>query len=208
VYKARQSVLNRIVALKMPLLDRASNVPERLARFRREAEVLACLNHDPDPDFPTLYDVGEYQGHPYIVREFVEGSTLEQLVTARTLSIREGVGVLAAVARAVQRVHGRGIAHRNLHPSNILIAAGGSPKLISFGRVGLLAGSGLLPSGASSVPAESDVRALKEILGWLGAALGQPVPPPASVESLTAFAEALESYLQAGVPPRPWWRFW
>src|SRR5262245_62426151 len=88
VFKARQCALNRIVALKLPFLDPSSNVPERIARFMHEAEILASLTRDSDPDFPTLHEVGEYQRLPYLVREFVEGSTLEQLVTARMLSVR------------------------------------------------------------------------------------------------------------------------
>jgi serine/threonine protein kinase len=169
----------------------------------RSPWALGSLTRDPDPHFPTLYEVGENQGQLYLVREFVEGATLEQFVTARVLGVREGIGALAAVARAVQRVHGRGLAHRNLHPANILIAARGAPKLIGFGRVGMLARPGLMPPGVAGVPAESDVQALKEILGWLGAALGQPIPLPGSVDSPAAFAEALDSYLQEGGPARP-----
>ncbi len=206
VYKMWHSDLNRVVALKM--FDSASNTPEGPARLRREAEALARLTNDADPNFPTLYEIGDYQGHPFLVREFVEGSTFEQLVTAKALSLREAVSVLAAVARAVQRVHGRGFAHRNLQPSNILVAAGGTPKLIGFGRVGLLAGSSMLPPGASGVPAGIDVQALKEMLSWLGAAFGQAPPPTASVGDPTVFAEALDRFLQQRGPSRPWWRFW
>jgi serine/threonine-protein kinase len=208
VYKVRDGRLNQIVALKMPLVESPSDRSVRHARFLREARVLASLNTDHDPDFPTIYGIGVYEGQPYLVRELVEGSTLEQLVTTGALGVREGVGVLAAMARAVQRLHGRGIAHRNLHPSNVLVAARGTPRLIGFGRVGLLAESDKLPSGASGTPAETDVRALQEILTWLGSALGQPIPQLGSVDSLAAFAEALEGYLQGRWASRPWWRFW
>jgi serine/threonine protein kinase len=202
VYKARNTLLNRLVALKMPFLDAAAEISLRVARFYREAEVLARLTLDPDPDFPTLYEVGEYQGQPYFVREFVEASTLEQLGMARTLSLREGLGVVTAVASAVTRVHYRGFVHRNVYPSNVLVSVAGNPKLIGFGRVGLLAGSDFLPAGATGEPAEIDVRALQQMLTWLFTALRQPLPPrleqlrqPGSVASPGAFAEALGSYL-------------
>lgn len=194
VYKARDIALNRVVALKLPPLAPASNMPERLARARREAEVLAQLTCDPRSAFPMLHEVGEYQGQPYFVREFVEGSTFEQLVNARALPFPESVAVLAEVARAVQQMHNLGIAHRNLHPSNILVAASGAAKLIGFGNVGLLAGSDMLPSEALGVPPEVDVQALMDILGWLSAAFGQPAPPTRSVGGPTAFAEALDGY--------------
>jgi serine/threonine-protein kinase len=175
------------------------------ARFFREARVLGYLTGFPDSSFPKLYRVGQSQGQLYLVREFVEGGTLEQLATTRALTLPEGLGVLRAVADAAQRVHGRGLAHRNLHPANVLVTPGHATKLIGFGFVGFLSGSDSVPAGAAGTPAEVDVRALLQLLGWLGASLGQPLPArlealrrPGSVESPGEFAGALGSWLREG----------
>jgi serine/threonine protein kinase len=205
VYKAREDILNRVVALKMPLLASPSEAQVRVARFHREARVLARLTSTPDPNFPELHLVGEYQGQPFYVREFVEGNTLEQMARAGSLTLRQGITVLAAVARAIARIHAQGIAHRNLHPANVLIAVDGTPKLIGFGQVGFLAGSDMLPPGESGASAEVEVRWLQELLRWLCVALQQPVPAglewvmaPGSATTASAFAEDLSSYLKGG----------
>jgi serine/threonine protein kinase len=208
ICQARHSMLSHcIVVLKMPLLDSSTEAPLRITRFRREAEALANLTYQPDPDFPTLYEVGECRGQPYLTREFVDGRTLEELGTSRALGLREALAILAAVAEAVEKVHGRGLAHRNLHPSNVLVVEAGRPKLIGFGRVGILAGSELLPPGATGVSPEVDVRALREMLSWLGGVLCQPIPPgleaiqqPDAVASAGAFADVLGRWLQKEEP--------
>ena len=82
VYKARQNTVNQVVALKLPRVESPSETPIRRDRFLREAQVLAHLTGDPDSDIPTLYAFGMHDEQPYFVREFVEGRTLEQLVTA------------------------------------------------------------------------------------------------------------------------------
>jgi len=207
VYKARHPFVlpDRVVALKMPLLGSASEAPLRLARYHNEWNVLRILTWEPDPAVPTLYLVGGgVPGQPnFYAREFVEGSTLEQLAAARSLTLQEGITVLAAVARAIVRVHTRGIAHCNLHPSNVLVAVDGTPKLIGFGRVELLTGSDMLPPGSAGVLPEVDVRGLQDLLRWLCVTLQQPVPAglewvmaPESATTASAFAEDLDSYLR------------
>jgi serine/threonine protein kinase len=197
VYKARDVRLNRAVALKMPLLGSAADAPLRRARFLREARALGSLATDPDPDFPAIYQVGESQGQLFLAREFVEGGTLEQLAAAGALGLRDGLGILAGVARAVQRVHGRGLAHRRLHPANVLVTPARTARLIGFGLVGPLAGSGM--------PAQLDVRALQQTLGWLAAALRQALPArvealgrPGAVVSPGVLAVLLDRFLQEG----------
>jgi serine/threonine protein kinase len=187
----------------MPFLGSATEARVRVARFRHEAQVLAYLTVSPDSDIPTLYQVGEHQGQPYLVREFVEGRTLEQLVAGGALALREGLGLLARIATVVKRVHGLGFAHRNLQPSNILVTADGAPKVVGFGIVGYLTSSKFLPPGATGVPAEVDVRGLQAMLGWLCGTLRQPVPPllrdvqlGRSVGSVEAFAEVLGGWLR------------
>ncbi|MCI0456735.1 MAG: protein kinase [Gemmataceae bacterium] len=212
VYKARfphiPVISDRLVALKVPSLVAQSEARWRATCFRMECQLLALLTSESDPHFAQLYDVGgpvQEQPLGFYAREFVDGSTLEQLATARSLTLRTGISILATVAEAVSLVHLQGFAHRNLRPSNVLVTAGGMPKLIGFGLVWLLAGTNLLPPGVPGVAPEVDVRALQQMMDWLCATLGQPVPAPleamrqpGSIPSPVRFADALNSYLQAG----------
>jgi serine/threonine protein kinase len=118
VYKARQTSLGRVVALKM-LHAHAAVAPEQLARFRAEAEALARLNH---PNVVTIYDVGEHEGRPYFALEYVAGPSLAQWLAGRPQEPRAAAQLIETVARAVQAVHECGIIHRDLKPANILLA--------------------------------------------------------------------------------------
>jgi eukaryotic-like serine/threonine-protein kinase len=201
VYQARHVALNhRLVTLKLPLSSAGAEERLRNAYFRREAQALAILTSSSDPGFPNLYGAGEYEGRPYLVREFIEGQTLEQMAVGGTLDRREAFVLLAAVAMAVERVHAKGFAHRNVHPSNILVATNDTPKLVGFGRVGILAGSDFLAPGSTGVAAEVDVRALQEMVVWLCGHLRglrpEELRDTASVRTARAFAECLNIRLQ------------
>ncbi len=204
VYEARDAALNRRVALMVPALPPDAERPAKLQRFLRACQALAYLTSQPGGPIPALHMVGEYNGQCFGAREFVEGSTLEQRVVSGSIDLRAGLGIIAAVARVVHWLHGRGLAHRNLSPANVLVATDGTPKLIGFGRVGLLAGSAHLPAGVPGVSPEVDIRAFQGMLGWLCTGLTQPVPPalaavrqPGSVASADALAEAIGGYLLA-----------
>jgi serine/threonine protein kinase len=206
VYKARDGRLNRVVTLKVLLLASGGEGSRQLARFHREARVLACLTGGQKPGIPTLHEVGEYQGLPYYVREYVEGHTLVQRVADRFIGVREGLGVLAAVARTVSRVHEQGFVHRNLRPSNVLIAADGASKLIGFGMA-CPTGPPMVAAGRDAAPTGMDVQALGQMATWLCAGLEQPVPTRlASVcdncsrAGAAEFAEALAGYLDEVQP--------
>jgi serine/threonine protein kinase len=107
VYTARHPVVkpDRLLALKMPSLGSAPEVASRLAGYQNEWNALRVLTWEPDPAIPTLYNVGcDFAGqNNYYVREFVEGSTLEQLVASGAVGLRDGIRVLSTVAGAVQR---------------------------------------------------------------------------------------------------------
>jgi serine/threonine-protein kinase len=129
VYKARQVGLKRLVALKMILAGKYAR-PQDLARFRTEAEAVACLQH---PNIVQIYEVGEQDGHPYFSLEFVNGGSLDRKLHGQALPVRHAAQVLEALARAMHYAHQHGIVHRDLKPSNVLLTAEGTPKVTDFG---------------------------------------------------------------------------
>ncbi len=129
VYKARDSSLDRLVALKIP---RSGNLPDRhgLERFLREARSAAQLRH---PAIVPVHEVGEFDGIPYLVSEFVEGVTLADRLTAGSLTFREAALIVATVADALEHAHEHGVVHRDIKPSNIMLRADDSPAIMDFG---------------------------------------------------------------------------
>jgi serine/threonine protein kinase/Tol biopolymer transport system component len=129
VYRARDTKLNRDVALKVlpPLfaLD-----PDRVARFKREAQVLAALNH---PNIAGIYGLEESDGVNALALELVEGSTLADRVASGALPLDEVIGVGRQIAEALEAAHEKGIIHRDLKPANVKITASGAVKVLDFG---------------------------------------------------------------------------
>jgi tetratricopeptide (TPR) repeat protein len=117
VYRARQIGLNRIVALKMIRYGPDAS-PAAVARFRREAEAVARLQH---PNVVQVYEVGEQHGQPFLALELVEGPSLSEKLGGGPLSPRPAARLVAILARAVDHAHARGIIHRDLKPANVLL---------------------------------------------------------------------------------------
>jgi serine/threonine protein kinase len=126
VYKCSQPGLDRPVAVKVM----ASPADARIERFQREARAAARLTH---ANVVQVYDVGSEGGLHYIVMEYVDGRSLDELIGTPVLTLEKTLGILFAVARALQSAHEQGIIHRDIKPSNILIHRSGQPKLADFG---------------------------------------------------------------------------
>ena len=129
VYRARDSRLNRDVAIKV-LPDSYSSVPERLRRFEQEARAAAALNH---PNILAVYELGTYNGAPYLVSELLEGGTLRERLDDGPLPLRKVIDYGAQIARGLAAAHEKGIIHRDLKPENLFITKDGQVKILDFG---------------------------------------------------------------------------
>jgi serine/threonine protein kinase len=127
VFKARDTRLNRFVAIK--LLPEAAHSAAR-ERFQREALAIAALNH---PNICTLYDAGEQDGRPYLAMELLEGETLYARLARGPISPAQVAQWGAEIADALQAAHAKGILHRDLKPGNIFITQRGAVKVLDFG---------------------------------------------------------------------------
>src|SRR5499427_22168 len=121
VYRARDGTLNRDVAIKV-LPETVAQNAERLARFRREAQVLASLNH---PHIAAIYGLEEARGQYALVLELVEGVTLADRLVSGSLPTSEALPLARQIAEAVDNAHEKGIVHRDLKPANIKITSEG-----------------------------------------------------------------------------------
>lgn len=128
VYLARQLGLSRQVALKTVLRADASRVT--VARFWAEAEVMAAVKH---PNVVQVYELGEYDGRPFMAMEFVPGGSLADRLARGPLTPREAAGLVGQAAAGVGAAHELGVVHRDLKPGNVLLAADGAPKVTDFG---------------------------------------------------------------------------
>ncbi|MDX1385138.1 MAG: serine/threonine-protein kinase, partial [Thermoanaerobaculia bacterium] len=162
VYRARDTQLRRRVALKV-VSDAIANDPDRLARFQREAEVLAALSH---PGIAAIYGLAEADGVRALVLELVEGETLADRVARGPLSVEEAVPIAEQIAAALAAAHAPGIVHRDLKPANVKVATDGSVKVLDFG----LAKATAAPSASGSTAYPSD--AITQAETALGAVIG------------------------------------
>jgi serine/threonine-protein kinase len=158
VYRARDSRLARDVAIKA--LPRAfATDADRLARFHREAQTLASLNH---PNIAAIYGLEEVAGAPYLVLEFVAGETLAARLARGALPTREALALAVQIAAAIEAAHERGIVHRDLKPGNIMVTAADVAKVLDFGLAksdpALGAGDSSSDSPSATVHAEATME--------------------------------------------------
>ena len=129
VYGAHDTKLGRQVAIKI-LPDSFTHDPERLARFRREAHVLAALNH---PHIGAIYGLEEANGRQFLVLELIDGETLADRLTRGRLSVDDSLAIARQIADALESAHEKGIVHRDLKPSNVALTHDGTVKVLDFG---------------------------------------------------------------------------
>ena len=129
VYKARDTRLERIVAIKVLPKDLAAD-QEFVSRFEKEARLASSLNH---PNIITIYEIERSDSILYIAMEFVDGETLAELLDAGPMPIRKACGVAAQIAAGLTKAHEARIVHRDLKPQNVMINRDGLAKILDFG---------------------------------------------------------------------------
>jgi serine/threonine protein kinase/Tol biopolymer transport system component len=145
VYRARDTRLNRAVAIKMLPPERVAD-PNRKLRFVQEAKAASALNH---PNIITIHDIRSASDVDFIVMEFVEGRTLEDLISPKGISARRVLRYGIQAADALAKAHGAGIVHRDLKPSNIMVTPEDRLKILDFGLAKLLEPSETTPEGTT-----------------------------------------------------------
>lgn len=151
VYRAHDTTLKRDVALKVLLPDVADN-PERLARFRREAQILASLNH---PNIAHIHGLEESDGVVALVLELVDGPTLADRIAKGPIALGEALPIAKQIAEALEAAHEQGIIHRDLKPANVKVRDDGTVKVLDFGlarateKAGQARGSGWSGDGVT-----------------------------------------------------------
>jgi eukaryotic-like serine/threonine-protein kinase len=144
VYRARDTKLNRDVALKILPQEFALDA-ERLARFKREAQVLASLNH---PNIAAIYGLEDADGAPALVLELVEGPTLADRIANGPIPINDALPIARQMAEAIEAAHEKGVIHRDLKPANVKFTADGAVKVLDFGLAKILEAGGAPAGGA------------------------------------------------------------
>src|ERR1700740_3097012 len=146
VYRAKDTRLEREVAIKTLSLDRCSP-PEALSRFEQEARSACALNH---PNIVTIYELGHVNGTRYISMELVNGETLREVLASGPIPFRKAVAIAAQIADALAKAHSIGIVHRDLKPENLMISGDATAKILDFGLAKLLGNKKVRYSDAST----------------------------------------------------------
>ena len=156
VYLARDTRLDRLVAIKALPAHMAQD-PDRLARFQREAKVLASLNH---PGIGAIYGLEEANGRQYLILEFVEGETLADRLSRGAIPVEESLSLAKQIAEALEVAHEKGVIHRDLKPGNVMVTPDGVVKVLDFGLARTEDGA---PASTFGSPARPDSPTLTSL---------------------------------------------
>src|SRR3954470_7598668 len=148
VYRATDTNLKRQVAIKV-LPQTVAADPERLARFQREAEILAALNH---PNVAHIHGLERAPGTPALVMELVDGPTLADRIAQGPIPLDEAMPIARQIAEALEAAHDQGIIHRDLKPANIKVRDDGAVKVLDFGLAKALEPIGPAPGHVTPSP--------------------------------------------------------
>ena len=159
VYKARDTHLDRLVAIKVPPPEKVTD-PERRSRFVKEAKAASALQH---PNIITVHDIVQAEGLDLIVMEHVEGKTLDAMIPRAGMRLSEALKIALQIAQALAAAHGKGIVHRDVKPANVMVGTGGAVKVLDFGLAKL--NEPAAAAGASELPTGDARTAAGVILG-------------------------------------------